>query len=122
MKENRVFALAMALIAVLTLWTAAAQWLTRPRFPQLAIAVTSQTSRTVEEALTDGRLDLNAATAQELDTLPGIGPVLSQRIVQLREERGGFSSKEELLDVEGIGEVTLEKIRPYLYLEGELEG
>ena len=122
MKENRVFALAMALIAVLTLWTAAAQWLTRPRLPQLAIAVTSQTSRTVEEALTDGRLDLNAATAQELDTLPGIGPVLSQRIVQLREERGGFSSKEELLDVEGIGEVTLEKIRPYLYLEGELEG
>ena len=46
----------------------------------------------------------------------------TQRIVDLREERGGFSTVDELLDVSGIGEATLEKIRPYVYVESELEG
>ena len=52
----------------------------------------------------DGRvLDLNAATASELDTLPGIGPVLAQRIVDQRDRQGRFGSVEQLQDVPGIG-------------------
>lgn len=58
----------------------------------------------------DDRLDLNTATLEELDTLPGIGPVLGQRILDYREEFGGFQTVEELLYVKGIGEKTLEKL------------
>ncbi|CAA9242652.1 MAG: Late competence protein ComEA, DNA receptor [uncultured Blastococcus sp.] len=51
----------------------------------------------------DGRVDLNRAGAAELDALPGIGPVLAQRIVDHREREGPFRSVEQLDDVPGIG-------------------
>ena len=50
-----------------------------------------------------GPVDLNTATAQELDALPGIGPVLAQRIVAHRDEQGPFRSVDQLDDVPGIG-------------------
>ncbi|MGY2075504.1 helix-hairpin-helix domain-containing protein [Blastococcus sp. SYSU DS0828] len=50
-----------------------------------------------------GRVDLNTAGVAELDALPGIGPVLAQRIVEHRTRSGGFRSVEELDDVPGIG-------------------
>ena len=52
----------------------------------------------------DGKLDLNRATAAELDALPGIGPVLAGRIVAYREQHGGFRSVRDLRRVQGIGE------------------
>jgi competence protein ComEA len=52
-------------------------------------------------------LDLNRAAAAELDALPGIGPVLAQRIVDWREQNGAFASVEELLEVAGIGPSVL---------------
>ena len=119
MTERKAFALVMALIAVVAVWTLAIQWMSRPRLPAMTVTVTEEQ---VNQVLTDGRCSLNAATLEELDQLPGIGPVLAQRIVDLREERGGFSTVDELLDVSGIGEATLEKIRPYVYVESELEG
>lgn len=51
-----------------------------------------------------GLLDLNAATAEQLDALPGIGPVLAERIVEWRTEHGGFRSVDQLREVPGIGE------------------
>lgn len=59
-------------------------------------------------------VDLNTATADELDTLPDVGPVTAQSIIDWREQNGGFTSVEQLLDVDGIGEVTLEKLEPYV--------
>lgn len=56
-------------------------------------------------------VNLNVATATELEALPGIGPVLAQRIVDFREENGPFASVDDLLDVSGIGEKTLEGFR-----------
>jgi competence protein ComEA len=53
-----------------------------------------------------GPVDLNAATAADLDALPGIGPVLAQRIVEHRERNGAFRSVEQLDDVPGIGPTT----------------
>ena len=53
-----------------------------------------------------GPVDLNAATAPDLDALPGIGPVLAQRIVEHRERNGPFRSVEQLDDVPGIGPTT----------------
>ncbi len=58
-----------------------------------------------------GKINLNTATLAELDSLPGIGPVLAQRIIDYRETHGPFQSVEELLNVEGIGPALLEKIR-----------
>ena len=53
-----------------------------------------------------GPVDLNAATAADLDALPGIGPVLAQRIVEHRERSGPFRTVEQLDDVPGIGPAT----------------
>lgn len=57
-------------------------------------------------------IDLNVATEADLDSLPGVGPVLAARIVAWRQENGRFSSVDELLEVSGIGEATLGDIAP----------
>lgn len=59
-----------------------------------------------------GALDLNAATADDLIALPGIGPARAARILSLRQERGRFTAVDELLDVAGIGPVTMARLRP----------
>lgn len=58
-----------------------------------------------------GLLDLNAASASDLDALPGIGPVLAQRIVDWRTENGRFASVDQLREVTGIGEAKYEDLR-----------
>ena len=63
------------------------------------------------------RVSLNRSEAEELERLPGVGPALARRIVELRTTRGGFRSPEELLDVRGIGPATLERLRPLVRLE-----
>lgn len=50
-----------------------------------------------------GLLNINTATAEELDALPGIGPTLAQRIVEYRERNGAFTAVTELSNVDGIG-------------------
>lgn len=56
------------------------------------------------------RVSLNGANAEELQGLPGIGPVLAERIREFRETQGKFESAEDLLEVKGIGPVVWEKI------------
>lgn len=57
-------------------------------------------------------IDLNRATAEELDALPGVGPATAQAIVGFREANGPFGSVDALLEVRGIGPAKLEQIRP----------
>jgi competence protein ComEA len=57
------------------------------------------------------KIDLNSATAEQLDTLPGVGAVMARRIVQWRTEHGGFTKVEQLRDVDGIGESKFAKLR-----------
>lgn len=64
-----------------------------------------------EPEVDDGLVHLNSATASELETLPGVGPVLAERIVSHRDSRGDFQQVEDLLDVSGIGEAKLSSIR-----------
>ena len=52
---------------------------------------------------TSGCINLNSATLSELDSLPGVGPVLAQRIIEWKESNGGFKSVEQLGEVDGIG-------------------
>ena len=58
-----------------------------------------------------GPLDLNTATVQELDALPGVGPVTAAAIVKWRDAHGKFTSVDQLGDVDGIGPARLEKLR-----------
>jgi competence protein ComEA len=56
-------------------------------------------------------VDLNAATAVQLESLPGIGPRTAQRIIEYREKNGGFKKIEELMNVRGVGEKSFLKIK-----------
>ncbi|HVT13418.1 MAG TPA: helix-hairpin-helix domain-containing protein [Fimbriimonadaceae bacterium] len=61
-------------------------------------------------------VSLNAATAQQLEAIPGIGPATAQKIVEYRQEHGGFASVDDLLAVKGIGPKKLSAMRKYLKL------
>ncbi len=62
------------------------------------------------------RVQLNTATLEQLDTLPGVGPVTAQAILQWRADNGPFTAVDDLLEVSGIGDATLADIRPYVYV------
>lgn len=66
-------------------------------------------------AAASGTLDLNAATAAQLEALPGIGPALAERIVARRAAHGRFRAPSELDDVPGIGKKALERILPLVH-------
>lgn len=70
----------------------------------------------LEEVLVEKSVDLNQASLEELDRLPGIGPALGQRIIDYREQNNGFYDIEEIMEVSGIGEKTFQKLEPYIYV------
>lgn len=59
-----------------------------------------------------GLIDLNTASLDALQEIPGVGPVIAQRIVTYREQNGGFQTVEQLLEVSGIGESTFAQMQP----------
>lgn len=59
-------------------------------------------------------IDINTADGAALETVPGIGKSLSARILAFREKNGSFQTVDDLLKVQGIGEKSIEKLRPYL--------
>ena len=59
-------------------------------------------------------VDLNTATAAELDTLPGVGPVMSARILEWRATHGRFASVDQLREISGIGARTFERLAPHV--------
>ena len=61
-------------------------------------------------------VNINTADSATLQTLPGIGPVMADRIVAYRQEHGPFAALDDLLNVKGIGPATLDKLRPLITL------
>ena len=61
-----------------------------------------------------GAVNLNTATEEQLQDVPGIGPALAKRIVEFRKQNGGFKTVEDLLKVRGIGEKSFEKLRAHV--------
>ena len=62
-------------------------------------------------------IHLNNATAEQLQTLPGVGPALSERIVSYREEHGPFQTVDQLAEVKGIGAAKLAKLKEQLTID-----
>lgn len=73
-------------------------------------------SRPNADAPTSARLNLNTATAEQLQELPGVGPVLAQNILTLRQKLGGFTSVTQLLQAEGLGEKLYDNIKNLIYI------
>jgi comEA protein len=61
-----------------------------------------------------GSIDINAANEKELEKLPRIGPAMAKRIIEYRNTKGPFKSLDDLTNVKGIGNKTLNLIKPYL--------
>ncbi len=70
------------------------------------LAVESATANGVQQGL----ININSCTREELEALPGIGPVLAQRIIDYRTSSGGFRTVEDITKVQGIGVVVYEKV------------
>lgn len=67
---------------------------------------------------TGGKIDLNSATAEQLDGLPGVGPVTAKAIIDWRTANGGFTSVDQLAEVDGIGPARLQRLRGLVTVGG----
>ena len=95
--------------------------------PVIIQEVTTQATQALEETVpseststglsSTGKININTASAALLDTLPGVGPVLAQRIVDYRESIAPFRQISDLTNVEGIGNATLMKIEDLITVE-----
>ena len=105
---------AFAVCAVLMLAQAVEYGLS---FRRESMTITASAGETVRAVMDDpgGRMDINAAAADDLKRVPGVGPELARRILALREERGGFSVLEEVMDVNGIGEKRFRTLKEYFF-------
>ena len=85
----------------------------------LLIALAASPSLAVEQAALDGVVNINTASAEQLQMLPGVGEVRARAILAERQGRGGFKSIEDLRAVKGVGDAVLERMRPYRTLKGK---
>lgn len=90
-----------------------ALFLGKPDF--IAVPNENQPQQSVEDK--PALLNINTASVEELQTLSGIGPQMAKRIIQYREEHGNFTSVDALMEVKGLGEKTLEKLKPFISAE-----
>ena len=119
MKANPSQSAAGLIVAALALCALAGLRLTsQPAPAELVRASMPPPSGAVLRALRDGEnFELNRATQQDLQLLPGVGPKIAERILQERARRGGFERVEDLLAVQGIGPAKLERLARFVRVD-----
>jgi competence protein ComEA len=85
----------------------------------LAVVLGALTAPAWAAGTLSGVVNVNTATAEELQLLPGVGESRARAIVSARTARGGFRQVDELIEVKGIGAVLLDQLRPFVALEGK---
>ena len=80
--------------------------------PDESVGVAHEVNQAPTDTLAAGPINLNTATLDQLKTLPGIGDTKANQIISYRSTLGRFSTLEQLLEISGIGEKTLEAVRP----------
>ncbi len=78
------------------------------------VVAASEVSHAAEAAPPPASVNLNTASVDELEALPGIGAAKAQAILETRKAKGGFKTVDELADVKGIGEKQLDRLRPFV--------
>lgn len=84
--------------------------------PYIPIDSTKETISQTQSQL-DGKIDINTATTEQLQLIPGIGPSIADRIIEYRTENGGFKTIEEIQNVNGIGEKKFNEMKPYIKVQ-----
>jgi competence protein ComEA len=83
--------------------------------PALAAPAQEKPAASKAAAATPGApVNLNTASAAQLEALPGVGPAMAKRIVEYRQKNGSFKKIEELMNVKGIGEKSFLKLKPLI--------
>jgi len=67
-------------------------------------------------------VNLNTATAEQLATIPGVGPKMAERIIDYRQKNGGFKKVEDLMNVSGVGEKSFLKMKPLITITAARPG
>ena len=67
-------------------------------------------------------VNLNTATAEQLATIPGVGPKMAERIIDYRQKNGGFKKVEDLMNVSGVGEKSFLKMKPLITVTAQKPG
>ena len=121
-KAERISALLAAVLIVVCVFAAlkpSASGITSERNADTAEIMSGGDDESTDELLPGDKVNINTANLEELCRLPGIGETIGQRIIDYRAENGSFTSADELDEVEGIGEATLENMRAYIALEDD---
>jgi competence protein ComEA len=91
--------------------------------PQLASAFPQTTGHTsAKSTTTTGIVNINTASAADLEGLPGIGAKTAARIIEYRQKNGPFKKVEELMNVRGVGEKNFLKLKPQITVAAKAEG
>jgi len=84
-----------------------------------AVAFVCQTNVCFSDKEIEGKVNINTATAEQLEQLPGVGSKLAAEIIKYRTENGNFAAVEDIKKVDGVGDKKYNKMKDYIILEGE---